>query len=308
MLHSIDGSNDNFYLHDAIKSLPPLLGDGSHRHNRCTLPSYMVKLRRHAAAMQRHQMRVVAQCYAIALLLFSSFPLTAVAGAVEDASETGRLLAILLDAGRDTIAKQQDLINDASKANKGFTSDVFERQVAEEFQQRTGIGLANLDAAQVPAMAKPLLARLMQESKKTIDTYQSVINVPGFAYKGLIPATFGTETAARFQSWSGIYMKQTAPSHLVRNPKNKPDDYESAVFARFSTKLPSEDPDKVYAEVTEDGKFVRVLLPLFYHRACLACHGEPKGQRDISGYPREGAKEGELGGAISVKLTPPPPQ
>ncbi len=239
---------------------------------------------------------------AVPFLVF--LPLVALAGPVEDASETGRLLAILLDTGRATIAKKQDLINDASKGNKEFTSDVFERQVAEEFQQRTGIALTNLEAAEVPAMAKPLLARLMQESKKTIDTYQSVINVPGFAYKGLIPATFGTETASRFQSWSGIYMKQTAPSHLVRNPRNKPDEYESAVLAKFSSAPSTETPDTVFTEVTDDGKFVRVLLPLFYQRSCLACHGEPKGQRDISGYPREGAKEGELGGAISIKLTP----
>jgi general secretion pathway protein A len=237
----------------------------------------------------------------------AGLPLIAQAGPVEEASETGRLLAILLDTGREAIARRQELINDASKSNKGFTSDVFERQVAEEFQERTGIALTNLDTAEVPAMAKPLLARLMQESKKTIDTYQPVINVPGFAYKGLIPATFGTETAARFQSWSGIYMKQTAPAHLVRNPRNKPDDYESAAFARFSAAPSADSPDQVLTEVTEDGKFVRVLLPLFYHRPCLACHGEPKGQRDISGYPREGAKEGDLGGAISVKLPPPSP-
>jgi hypothetical protein len=51
-----------------------------------------------------------------------------------------------------------------------------------------------------------------------------------------------------------------------------------------------------------DGKSVRILLPLFYDKACLICHGEPKGQRDISGYPKEGAKEGDLGGAISVKI------
>ena len=245
------------------------------------------------------------QRYVAVLFVLMCLPLVAAAGPLEDASETGRLLAILLDTGRAAIANKQDVINDASKGNKGFTSDVFERQVAQEFQQRTGITLADLEAAEIPAMAKPLLARLMQESKKTIDTYQAVINVPGFAYKGLIPATFGTETATRFQSWSGIYMKQTAPSHLVRNPRNKPDEYESAAFARFAAAPSSDTPDKVLAEVTDEGKFVRVLLPLFYHRACLACHGEPKGQRDISGYPREGAKEGELGGAISVKLSTP---
>ncbi|HKT36042.1 MAG TPA: DUF3365 domain-containing protein [Nitrospira sp.] len=242
--------------------------------------------------------------YVAVPFLLICLPLVAVAGPVEDAFETGRLLAILLDTGRDAVAKQQELINDASKANKGFTSDVFERQVAEEFQQRTGVALTNLEAAEVPPMAKPLLTRLMQESKKTIDTYQAVINVPGFSYKGLIPATFGTETAARFQAWSGIYMKQTAPPHLVRNPRNKPDEYESAVLAKFSANPSPNTP--VFSEITDDGKFVRVLLPLFYQRACLACHGEPKGQRDISGYPREGAKEGELGGAISVKLTAPP--
>lgn len=246
---------------------------------------------------------VMRECIALSFLVTT--PIIAWAGPLEDASETGRLLAILLDAGRGTIAKNQDLINDASKADKGYTSAVFQRQVAEDFQRRTGIALTNLEAAQIPEMAKPLLTRLMEEAKKTIDTYQSVINVSGFAYKGLIPATFGTETANRFQSWSGIYMKQTAPSHLVRNPRNQPDDYESAAFSRFATSNSEQAPDRVFSEVTDDGKTVRVLLPLFYQKACLSCHGEPKGQRDISGYPREGAKEGELGGAISVKITPP---
>ena len=79
---------------------------------------------------------------AVPFLFF--LPVIAWAGPIEDASETGRLLAILLDAGRSAIAKNQDLINDASKANKGYTSDVFQRQVAEDFQQRTVITLANL--------------------------------------------------------------------------------------------------------------------------------------------------------------------
>jgi len=50
---------------------------------------------------------------------------------------------------------------------------------------------------------------------------------------------------------------------------------------------------------------VRVLLPLFYGKDCLSCHGTPKGERDVTGYPREGAKEGDLGGAISVKIPRP---
>jgi general secretion pathway protein A len=46
------------------------------------------------------------------------------------------------------------------------------------------------------------------------------------------------------------------------------------------------------------------LLPLFYSKPCLACHGRPKGQLDISGYEKEGFQEGDLGGAISVSLPP----
>jgi len=50
---------------------------------------------------------------------------------------------------------------------------------------------------------------------------------------------------------------------------------------------------------------VRVMLPLYYEPACLRCHGGPKGERDISGYTKEGGKDGELAGAISVKLPLP---
>jgi hypothetical protein len=147
-----------------------------------------------------------------------------------DAIETGRLLTILLDSGRVTIAANQAFINDPEKGYKGFTGDVFQRLLFSAFQMRTGIDLTQIDRAHVPAMAKPLLARLIEESKKTVDSYQPAINVPALKYKGLIPATFGTETATRFQSWSGVYMKQTAPSALVRNLKNKPDEFETSAL------------------------------------------------------------------------------
>ena len=224
------------------------------------------------------------------------------AGSDGEATETGRLLAILLDSGRVAVGLHQDLINDPAKGNKNFTPALFEKQTLDVFLKRTGINLSNIEAAKVPETAKPLLASLLEESKKTINSYQTAINIPGIKYKGLIPATFGTETASRFQSWSGVYLRQTAPESLLRNPKNQPDDYERAAFQKFVDPGFNRTPDAIVSEVVEDGKMLRVLLPLYYGKACLSCHGEPKGERDISGYPREGAKEGDLGGAISVKL------
>ena len=35
---------------------------------------------------------------------------------------------------------------------------------------------------------------------------------------------------------------------------------------------------------------------------CLNCHGDPKGELDITGGKKEGGQLGELGGAISVVI------
>ena len=43
-------------------------------------------------------------------------------------------------------------------------------------------------------------------------------------------------------------------------------------------------------------------MPEYYSKGCLACHGEPKGELDVTGYPKEGGKLGDLGGVISVTL------
>ena len=219
--------------------------------------------------------------------------------------ESARLLAVLLDSGRVAIGRNQDLINDPARGDKGFTPEVFAEQMIALFKERTGHDLRNLSTAQVPALAKPLLERLLEESKKTVATYQTVINVPGLKYKGLIPATFGTETGARFQLWSGIYLKQTAPEGLLRNPKNKPDAFESAALHKMEDPSFPRNGEQIVSEVVDGGKSVRVLLPLFYGKACLSCHGAPRGERDVTGYAREGAQEGTLGGAISVKLPLP---
>ena len=46
----------------------------------------------------------------------------------------------------------------------------------------------------------------------------------------------------------------------------------------------------------------RMAMPEYYDASCLVCHGGPKGEMDVTGYPKEGGKEGELGGVISITL------
>jgi len=245
-----------------------------------------------------------------ALILATLFSVLLVTGmaagpalASPDAIETGRLLAILLDSGRGVLAANQPLINDPTKGDKGFTADVFEKQLQEKFKTRAGVDLANLGSATVPAEAKKLLPQLVEASKQTVTKNQAVINVAGKGYKGFTPAHFGTQTAAAFSAKTGTYMKQTTTDGLLRNPSNKADDFEATVLKKFADASYPRAGDKIISEGVEGGKSLRVLLPLFYGKGCLGCHGEPKGEKDISGYKKEGAKEGDLGGAISVKLS-----
>jgi hypothetical protein len=214
--------------------------------------------------------------------------------------ETGRLLVILLDAGRMTLAENQPLINDKQKGNKGFTPEVFERQAAEHFKQRAGIDLSKLAEADVPASAKRLLPELVKAGKKTVADMQHIINLQGIGFKGFIPAVFGTTTAATFRSYTDVYLRQTM--NPARNLRNAPDEFEVKMLARFAEPSYPRHGDQILSEVVDGGAAVRVMLPLYYQKACLACHGEPKGEKDVSGYAKEGAKEGHLGGAISVKV------
>ncbi len=213
-----------------------------------------------------------------------------IVSASEEAIETGRLLAILLDSGRVTVGANQALINDPDKGDKG------------KFKERAKVDLSKLKDEKVPHMAKQLLPQLVEVSKKTVADYQPVINKQGVGFKGFIPATFGTQTAAKFTAKSGIYLKQTTLDGFLRNPKNKADEFEAGVLKKFADPSYPRQGEKIVSEQVDGGKTTRVMLPLFYGKGCLNCHGEPKGEKDISGYMKEGAKEGDLGGAISVKL------
>ena len=63
-----------------------------------------------------------------------------------EAEETARLLAKLLKAGRAVIEQNQLLIDDQHKGDKGFTPEVFEQQLVQEFRQQTGIDLSKLQS------------------------------------------------------------------------------------------------------------------------------------------------------------------
>src|SRR5207244_13568622 len=66
----------------------------------------------------------------------------------------------------------QSLINDPERGAKGFTPEVFEKQVTEKFKERAQVDLANLKNEKVSEMAQKLLPALLDAEKQVVADYQ----------------------------------------------------------------------------------------------------------------------------------------
>jgi len=175
-------------------------------------------------------------------------------------------------------------------------------QARKIYQSVTGIDPTTLD----PASPHGRLLRAQMDSiVEVMDTNQATINAKGTGFKGFIPAVFARLVNEAFlrQAKGEAEVKLTAQPDHVRNRKARPDAWEAEII---KSKLLSPDwpRGQAYSAAVETkgrGAF-RVMVPQYYDASCLACHGSPKGEVDITGYPKEGAKVEELGGVISVIL------
>ncbi len=215
------------------------------------------------------------------------------------------LIAKLLFSCRAVIAQNQDLFNDPEKGDKGFTGDVYISKVIEHFKNATGIEVSENDASSTEPLKK-VLGSLLVSAKAIIDENQKVLNIKGLGFKGIIPAIAGRRAGYKYRAMmgTGYYLKQTSMEY--RNPVNMPDAFESRIFKTF--KEPGIPEGRGIGEVitySDGSKVYRYMLPLYVEQECLQCHGDPKGEIDITGRVKEGYKEGELRGAISVMIPYP---
>jgi hypothetical protein len=222
--------------------------------------------------------------------------------AATDDEEIALNLANLLRSGRAVIAAHQDVINDPSGGDKGLTGEVVLEEAITRFQTDN-----DLDPRTVDPDSR--LGRLFQAEmaaiREVVDEQQGTINRPGVGFKGFIPATFGRLVSERFKEKVGdqAQIKVTAPVELVRNRGARPDAWEKE-HIEADLLDPAWPKGQVFTAVTEqDGREAfRILVPEYYTAGCLACHGEPKGEIDVTGYPMEGGQLDDLGGVISITL------
>ncbi len=213
-----------------------------------------------------------------------------------DEAETGELLITLLKTGRAVVSENQGLINDPSKGNKGFTDEFFSQHAMEKFKAKTKIDLAR--AGNLPQ--GPMLLALLDSEKEVVAEAQMVINKQGIGFKGFLPAVFARKTGERFYKKTGIKLRLTGLDY--RNPGNKPDDFEQEVLRMFADPRHPKGQQYVKTTMLAGKPVLRVMDPEYAGATCLSCHGSPKGERDITGMKKEGWKEGDLAGAISLTL------
>lgn len=223
-----------------------------------------------------------------------------------DASEsdlnTALLLADVLRAARTEIASQQPAINNELIGDKGLTGEIVLSRILERLK---ATGTINTISNPEDDREDRLLRAQLDSIREIIDENQLLINKKGIGFKGFVPAVFAQLTNERFIEKVGdiAEMKVTAPIDLVRNRKARPDKWEQGVIeSRFKSSEWTR--GQLYSEIAEGnkGSAFRVMVPEYYGEACLACHGNPKGEMDITGYPKEGGILEELGGAISITL------
>lgn len=237
------------------------------------------------------------------LLIVLAVGMTAIScawGAPARAASEGEVVAEnlieLVKIGQEVVSEHQTTINDAAKAEKGFTADFVADQVMERFKKKSKI---DLRIPNVVPQANFYLA-LVEAERAVVDEAQPIINREGVGFKGFLHAVFAHRVGEHFYKKTGVRMKLTGINY--RTPKSKPDEFEQEVLRMFSD--PRHPKNQVYVRSTmADGRPVlRMMDPEYASASCLGCHGAPKGERDIMGMKKEGWKEGGFAGAISLIL------
>lgn len=228
--------------------------------------------------------------------------ITASAAAESEEERAATSLAVMLEAARTVISNNQALINDPDRGDKGLTPDKILGDSAAIYKMRTGVDPTAIDPQTLNGR---LLRAQMDAIAKVMTDVQPIINKPGVDFKGIIPSAFARMINDEFQERMGneAVIKVTAPPDLIRNRKARPDAWETEMIAAHLAKPDWPKGQSITAHADARGRpAFRFLIPEYYTASCLSCHGSPKGEIDITGYPKEGRHEGELGGVISISI------
>ena len=220
----------------------------------------------------------------------------------EDDAQIAKSLATMLRAARTVVSKYQDRINDPNLGFKGLEGKTVLEESIKLYQDTTKVDPLSIDPK---SRHGKLIRSLMDSIVEVMDVHQRTINRQGVGFKGFIPSLFARLVNEAFgRKATGLAeIKVTAPPQLIRNSRARPDEWESEVIKEklLAANWQKNQPFATMAQNKGKAAY-RTAVPEYYGATCLSCHGSPKGEFDITGYPKDGASEGDLGGVISITL------
>ena len=162
------------------------------------------------------------------------------------------------------------------------------------------LSLQNAQAENEAREKAEVLAAEMRAAWDFVDMNQEVINRAedgAFRTKHLVCVVAANSISMLFTSETDYSIRFT--NDTPRQAANAPDAFEQEALAAFNA-----DPDrKAFWRVVDAGDGTRVFRytePLYVTESCLECHGDPVGELDQYGYPKEGMQVGQVGGAMSI--------
>ncbi len=261
---------------------------------------FVFSLRRHCLLSNMKIYLVAATCILGAAI--GDMHISAANEAAQEDPVIAKSLATMLRAGRTVISRNQDKINDPDLGDKGLDGKTVLQEAIKIYAEVSHTDLASIERS---SRHGQLLAIEMDAISEVMDFHQQTINRQGVGFKGFIPAVFSRMVTEAFDRRAAhlAEIKVTAPPNLLRNTKAKADEWENMVI---SEKLLSQQwpKNESFSDILQvNGKTAyRTVIPEYYSPSCMSCHGEPAGEIDVTGYPKEGAKAGDLGGLISITL------
>lgn len=119
-----------------------------------------------------------------------------------------------------------------------------------------------------------------------------------YEFKGLQCSIAGRSIGSLFSRATDYETNYVALA--PRNDYDEPDGFERDGLEAFAADAQL---DEYYGYGESDGgSSFRYLKRMDMESSCLQCHGEPAGELDVTGNPKEGLREGDLYGAISLSI------
>lgn len=148
-----------------------------------------------------------------------------------------------------------------------------------------------LEKARILSYEMDAVWEFMDMNQARIDTDSD----GSYNFKGLYCAIAGKSIAKILERDTNYVIRYT--NLEPRKKASMSDDYESEAIRLFNDGSAVEK----YGIETYNGQEVfRYVTPIYLEESCLDCHGDPAGELDVTGYPKEGMEVGDLIGVTSI--------